>query len=203
MEGDNKHSAQMGTVVTSLVPALHFSKRSGHAEWSSDAAANEATTAALERSEMLLRSPHGYPSQSSPGSLPRQILQVSANAESLRHTDGMQKMLESSIRHGEEAAAALTRYALILREEQQAVQRLTMERDSKAAEVEVLRTSLQKSTHLQGGRREDAGILHAQLEAAEAHAAAEHARAMSADEIHKINMSTVQSQLGVMKAQVR
>lgn len=249
--------AQAGAVVTSLVPALHFSKRRGRAVHVSTA--NESTLKAAERSKFAPMAEGGDPA---PASGP------------LKCADDMQSMLESFVRHSEETIAVLARYAAILREERKAVQRLKV-RDGQAAEVELLRACAQGSTHLPdvvdheqqqqqstiwdtqsslenaaivadadaahvkaglrqrdlieaqlatqlernaatkerqktsvrallppSGRINDAGVLKAQLEAAEAHAAAEHARAASAEEINKIHSSALQAQIGVMKAQV-
>ena len=136
--------AQASAVVTSLVPALHFSKRRGRAVQVSTA--NDSTLAGAERSEFAPMAEGGDPVPSS-RFVPTHALEAGANAAPLRYADDMQSMLESFVRHGEETVAVLARYAAIMRDERRAVQRLKV-RDGEATEVELLRASAQGSTHM-------------------------------------------------------
>ena len=235
---------------------MHFSKRKGRSD-TADGALNELGDGAMEsdgREKVALRGSFG-----------------DDRAHPLTPHD--LQNLEHCV---EEQKVALIQYAGMLRDERLLVQRLRMERDGKAAEVEVLRACLLEATNLAAvtsqlqqqieasakhssvagatasfdeasaveveaikqqkdaleikqraqlvheaksfkdaqqqkieaiasveAQTRDVGVLRAQLDVVEARAVAERARATSADKIAKIYLSNLQSQLGLLKAQVR
>jgi hypothetical protein len=231
-ETETKPCMQTGALVTARIPAMHFSKRRKGRSDIADGARNEAADGGMESDGRAMVALRGSSVDARAHPLP------SHGLEDGRHGD-------------EEKAVDLTQYAGMLRAERLVVQRLRMERDSKAAEVEALRACLLEATNLAAvtthhqqqietaakqfsmagttasldevsaveveaikqqkdaleiklrAQSRDLSVLRAQLDVVEARAAAERARAASADEITKIHWSNWQSQLGLAKAQVR